>query len=58
MKDKLSGFEPELIDLSLKVKTKALEIARKLTKEKNTSKLKAIKLGIKQAEEWFLDLEG
>lgn len=53
-----NGFEPELTDLSPEVKAKALEIAGKLIKEKNLSKPEAIKLGIKQAEEWFFDLEG
>lgn len=47
-----------LKNLSPKVKEKAIEIAIQLVKEKKISKKEALMEGIKQAEEWFTDLEG
>lgn len=41
-----------------KVKEKAIEIAIRLVKEKKLNKEDALKEGIKQAENWFMDLEG
>lgn len=58
MKEIFDEFEPELKELKPKVKEKALEIAGKLLTEKSISRLEALKEGIKQAEEWFFDLEG
>jgi uncharacterized protein YdaT len=58
MKEIFDEFEPELKDLKPAVKEKALEIAGKLLTEKSLSREEALKEGIKQAEEWFLDFEG
>ena len=51
-------FHIELKDLVPEVKDKALEIARRLAKEKDYPKEKAIAEGIKEAEEWFLNSQG
>jgi uncharacterized protein YdaT len=58
MKEIFDEFESELKDLKPAVKEKALEIAGKLLTEKSLSREEALKEGIKQAEEWFLDFEG
>ena len=58
MKEIFDEFEPKLSDLKPAVKEKALEIAKKLLTEKSLSREDALKDGIKQAEEWFFDLEG
>lgn len=58
MKEIFDEFEPELKNLKLAVKEKALQIAGKLLTEKSLSREDALKEGIKQAEEWFFDLEG
>lgn len=47
----LKGHDP-------KVKEKAIEFAIRLMKEKKLNKEDALKEGIKQAEKWFIDLEG
>ncbi|MDA9554636.1 hypothetical protein N9R54_00240 [Pelobium sp.] len=57
MKEIFDEFEPELKELKPTVKEKALEIAGKLLTEKSMSRTEALKQGIKQAEEWFIDLE-
>lgn len=54
----VNKFELELRELEPKVRKKALEIAHKLMLEKKYSEEKAIEAGIKQAEKWFIDLEG
>lgn len=52
-------FDAELKDLVPAAKKKAIEIARKLLANGEVeSQEEAIKEGIKQAEEWFLDSEG
>lgn len=52
-------FDAELKDLVPAAKKKAIEIANKLlARGEVESQEKAIKEGIKQAEEWFLDSEG
>lgn len=48
----------ELKELDPKIKDKAVEIAIELIKNKKMKKEKAVLEGIKQAKEWFLDLEG
>ncbi len=58
MKEMFDEFEPKLSELKPAVKEKALEIADKLLTKKSISKEDALKEGIKQAEEWFFDLEG
>ena len=51
--------DPMLNDLSPKVKEKALQLAADLLAEgRFANPAEALKEGIKQAEEWFLDLEG
>lgn len=47
----LKGHDP-------KIKEKAIEFAIHLMKEKKLNKIDALKEGIKQAENWFIDLEG
>ena len=51
-------FDADLKDLSPEAREKAIEIANKLMKESGYTEEKAIKEGIKKAEEWFYDLEG
>lgn len=52
-------FDAELKDLVPAAKKKAIEIARILLANGEVeSQEEAIKEGIKQAEEWFLDSEG
>ncbi len=52
-------FEPDLRDVKPSVKEKAIEIATKLLQTgKLTDQREALKEGIKQAEEWFLNMEG
>ncbi len=58
MKEIFDEFAPKLSELKPAVKEKALEIAGKLLTEKSLSREDALKEGVKQAEEWFFDLEG
>ncbi|HTN20733.1 MAG TPA: hypothetical protein VL125_09670 [Pelobium sp.] len=59
MKWTFEDFEPDLRDLKPLVKEKAIEIAiRLLQTGKLTDQREALKEGIKQAEEWFLNIEG
>lgn len=52
-------FEPDLRELKPLVKEKAIKIAAKLLQTgKLTNQREALKEGIKQAEEWFLNMEG
>lgn len=52
-------FDAELNDLVPAAKKKAIEIARQLLADGEVkNQEKAIKEGIKQAKEWFLDSEG
>ena len=59
MNSNFEDFEPMFFDLTLKVREKALELAQQLLVDGRFSdKESALREGIKQAEEWFLDLEG
>jgi uncharacterized protein YdaT len=58
MKELFEDFGLELDDLNSMVKERAIEIANQLLEKEGWSKEEALKEGIKQAEEWFLDLEG
>lgn len=51
-------FKTDLDALDPSIKEKALEIAEQLVLKKNYTEKKAIAEAIKQAEEWFYDLEG
>ncbi|KAA8475446.1 hypothetical protein BDE36_3541 [Arcticibacter tournemirensis] len=56
---RFEDFEPDLKELKPSVKEKAIEIANKLLKNgKFTDQGEALKEGIKQAEEWFINMEG
>lgn len=57
MKELFNDFGLELDGLNSIVKERAIEIANQLLEE-GLSKKEALKEGIKQAQEWFLDLEG
>lgn len=57
MKELFNDFGLELDELNSMVKERAIEIANQLLEE-GLSKKEALKEGIKQAQEWFLDLEG
>lgn len=57
MKELFNDFGLELDGLNSMVKERAIEIANQLLEE-GLSKQEALKEGIKQAQEWFLDLEG
>ena len=53
------NFKTELAELKPEVKEKAIEIAQKLlTTGKCDSERSALTEAIKEAEEWFLNLEG
>ncbi|WP_169718936.1 hypothetical protein [Aequorivita capsosiphonis] len=52
------NFKADLDNLSPGVREKAMEIANRLMKKGGISEDKAIKMGIKRAEEWFLDSGG
>lgn len=51
-------FKSDFEDLNPLIKKKAIEIAQNLVEKEGYEKEKAIKEGIKRAEEWFFDLEG
>jgi uncharacterized protein YdaT len=51
-------FHPELEDLVPEVREMALQIAKRLAREQNFPREKAIAEGIKKAEEWFLNSQG
>lgn len=53
------NFEVELKDLRPEVRKKAIELANQfLAESKFPNQKGALKEGIKQAEEWFFNLEG
>lgn len=54
MKWTFENIQPDLKNLNPKVREKALEIANRYMKE-GKSESEAIKKGIKEAEEWFLN---
>jgi uncharacterized protein YdaT len=59
MDHQFKDFEPMLGDLTPKVREKAIQIALELLAEgKYSDKEQALKEAIRQAEEWFMDLEG
>lgn len=58
MKWTFENFEADLSDLNPKIRDKALEIANRLMEEGGYTKEEAIKEAIKEAEEWFLDIQG
>ncbi len=58
MKEIFNEFEADLQNLKPKVREKAIEIAAALLTKNNYTRRDALKEGIRQAEEWFLDLEG
>ncbi|WP_345599573.1 hypothetical protein VS868_06295 [Salinimicrobium sp. 3283s] len=51
-------FKTDLDSLTPIVREKALEIANELMKEGKSTEKEAIDQAIKQAGEWFYDLEG
>lgn len=52
------NFKADLDNLTPVVRKRAMEIAQQLMKKGDISEDKAIKMGIKRAEEWFLDSGG
>ena len=48
----------EIGQLDPKIKEKAIEIAIHLINDKKMQEEEALKEGVKQAKEWFIDLEG
>lgn len=58
MKEIFNEFEVELKELKPEVREKALEIAAQLLMNKDNKRMDAMKEGIRQAEEWFMNLEG
>lgn len=58
MKWTFENFGADLKDLNPVVREKALEIANQLMEEEDYTEGEAIKEAIKQAEEWFLDMQG
>lgn len=59
MKWTFEDFEADLKELKPIVKEKAIKIANKLLRNgRFNDQGEALKEGIKQAEEWFLNMEG
>ena len=58
MKDQAEDLGKNIEDLEPKIKEKAVNIAIHLIKKYKMNREDALKEGIKQAKEWFLDLEG
>lgn len=58
MIDKFKEFADKMADLKPEVQEKAVELADKLMQEKKLSKNEAIEEGMREAELWFLNLEG
>jgi uncharacterized protein YdaT len=54
----LENFPLEMNELEPQVRNKAIEIANKLKLEGKTPTLSIVEEAIKQAQEWFLNLEG
>lgn len=53
-----ADFKTKLDRLQPSVRKKACDIAKELVRNNDYSREEAITEGIKQAEEWFYDLEG
>ncbi len=58
MKWTFENYGENLKNLNPKVRKKALEIANRLMAEGNYSEGDAIKQAVKEAQEWFLDMQG
>ncbi|MBO6585590.1 MAG: hypothetical protein JJ953_05760 [Gracilimonas sp.] len=58
MKWTFENHEMDLKNLNPQVRKKALEIANRLMEEGDYTKGEAIKQAIKEAREWFLDIQG
>lgn len=58
MKWTLENFPLEMSDLDPHVREKAIEIANQLKKDGRIRELSIIEEAIKQAQEWFLNMEG
>ncbi len=58
MEDVFKGFESDFKDLKPQIREKAIEIAKQLLMDGEYKREDALKEGIRQAEEWFLDSEG
>jgi uncharacterized protein YdaT len=59
MNQQFHDFEAMLNDLTPKVREKAIQLALEMLAEGTYSdKEQALRAGIQQAEEWFMDLEG
>ena len=59
MKSAFEGFDAMFNELAPQVREKAIEIASQLLASgKFSDREEALKEGIRQAEEWFIDLEG
>ncbi|MCH2450821.1 MAG: hypothetical protein MK198_11855 [Gracilimonas sp.] len=58
MKWTFESFGADLKDLNPQVRKKALEIANRLMEGDDYSEGEAIKQAIKEAQEWFLDMQG
>jgi uncharacterized protein YdaT len=58
MKWTFENYGENLKNLNPKVRKKALEIANRFMAEGNYSEGDAIKQAIKEAQEWFLDMQG
>lgn len=54
----LENFPLEMKDLKPQVREKAIEIANRMKQEKTINELAIVEHAIKQAEEWFINLEG
>ena len=54
----IDEFSAELSELEPEVQEKALEIARRLHQQQGMTREEAIREGIRQAGQWFYDMEG
>lgn len=58
MKNQFGDSDIQLKELKTEVREKAMDLAEALVAEKGMEKDAALKQGMEEAENWFLDAEG
>lgn len=54
----LENFPLEMQDLKPQVREKAIEIANRMKQQRTVNELAIVEQAIKEAEEWFINMEG
>lgn len=54
----LENFPLEMQDLNPQVREKAIEIANRMKQQRTVNELAIVEQAIKEAEEWFINMEG